>query len=202
MEDNNNDKSLQLDELSKVTNNDIEQEEETSDVQSPVAEEDENSWKAHWDLLLSFAILAVILVLEYGFKIELSKPVALVINGIAYLLAGRGVLALAFRKSKRGDVFNEFVLMSVATIGAFAIGEFEEGVAVMLFYQIGEWFQSAAVNKAKRNIKALLDIRPDAVTVLRDNNTSVVDPSKVNVGETIQVKPGEKVALDGGTHFR
>ena len=197
MADNNNNKSLQLDELTKVTDNNIEQEEQTSDVQSPEPEADENSWEAHWDLLLSLLILTIILVLEYGFKIELSKPVALVINGIAYLLAGREVLALAFRKSKRGDVFNEFVLMSVATLGAFAIGEFEEGVAVMLFYQIGEWFQSAAVNKAKRNIKALLDIRPDAVTVIRNNNPSVVDPSLVNVGEAIQVKPGEKVALDG-----
>ncbi|MBN8785582.1 MAG: cadmium-translocating P-type ATPase, partial [Terrimonas sp.] len=136
-------------------------------------------------------------VLEYGFRIELSKPVGLTINLVAYLLAGREVLALAFRKSKRGDVFNEFVLMSVATIGAFAIGEFEEGVAVMLFYQIGEWFQSAAVNRAKRNIKALLDIRPDEVTVVRNNNTQVVNPSQVSIGETIEIKPGEKVALDG-----
>ena len=72
---------------------------------------------------------------------------------------------LAFRKSIRGDIFNEFVLMSVATIGAFIIGEYEEGVAIMVFYQIGEWFQGAAVNNAKKNIKALLDTRPDEVTV-------------------------------------
>lgn len=165
--------------------------------QPSVVKPDENSWKAHWDLLLSFIILTVILVLEYGFKIELSKPVALIINSIAYLLAGRGVLALAFRKSKRGDIFNEFVLMSVATIGAFCIGEFEEGVAVMLFYQVGEWFQSAAVNRAKRSIKALLDIRPDEVTVIRNDKTEVINPSQVSIGETIVVKPGEKVALDG-----
>ena len=165
--------------------------------QPPVVKPDENSWKAHWDLLLSFIILTIILVLEYGFKIELSKPVALVINSVAYLLAGRGVLALAFRKSKRGDIFNEFVLMSVATIGAFCIGEFEEGVAVMLFYQIGEWFQNAAVNRAKRSIKALLDIRPDEVTVVRKDKTEVINPSQVSIGETIMIKPGEKVALDG-----
>jgi len=165
--------------------------------QPSVVSPDENSWKAHWDLLLSFIILTVILVLEYGFKIELSKPVALTINSLAYLLAGRGVLALAFRKSKRGDIFNEFVLMSVATIGAFCIGEFEEGVAVMLFYQVGEWFQSAAVNRAKRSIKALLDIRPDEVTVIRKDKTEVINPSQVSIGETIIVKPGEKVALDG-----
>ena len=91
MADNSNDKSLKLDELSKATDNEIEQEEEASDVQSPKPGVDENSWKAHWDLLLSFLILTIILVLEYGFKVELSKPVALIINGIAYLLAGREV---------------------------------------------------------------------------------------------------------------
>jgi Cd2+/Zn2+-exporting ATPase len=87
--------------------------------------------------------------------------------------------------------------MSVATIGAFIIGEYEEGVAVLLFYQIGEWFQNVAVDNAKRNIKALLDIRPDEVTVLRNGKTEVIDPSKIIFGESIQVKPGEKVALDG-----
>ena len=87
--------------------------------------------------------------------------------------------------------------MSVATIGAFIIGEYEEGVAVMVFYQIGEWFQDAAVNNAKRSIKALLDIRPDEVTVIRNNAPLIADPSIVELNETIQVKPGEKVALDG-----
>ena len=133
-------------------------------------EENSSGWKSHWDLLLALLILIVLLVLEYGFKIEIPKIPSLVINGIAYILAGRKVLDLAFRKSKRGDFFNEFVLMSVATIGAFIIGEYEEGVAVMVFYQIGEWFQDAAVNNAKRSIKALLDIRPDEVTVIRNNN--------------------------------
>lgn len=154
-------------------------------------------WKAHWDLLLALFILAVVLVWEYGFKIKLPNTAALIINGAAYFLAGRKVLDLAFRKSKRGDVFNEFVLMSVATIGAFIIGEYEEGVAVMVFYQIGEWFQDAAVNRAKRSIKALLDIRPDEVSVLRNGQPQVIDPSLIQVGESIQVKPGEKVALDG-----
>jgi Zn2+/Cd2+-exporting ATPase len=154
-------------------------------------------WKSHWDLLLALLILALLLVLEYAFKIEIPQIPALIVNGVAYLLAGRSVLALAFRKSKRGDIFNEFVLMSVATIGAFIIGEYEEGVAVMVFYQVGEWFQDAAVNRARRSIKALLDIRPDKVTVARDGATQVVDPSQVQIGETIQIKPGEKVALDG-----
>jgi Cd2+/Zn2+-exporting ATPase len=160
-------------------------------------DKDEPGWKTHWDLLLALFILIVLLVLEYGFKIELPKIPSLIINLVAYLLAGRKVLDLAFRKSKRGDIFNEFVLMSVATIGAFVIGEYEEGVAVMVFYQIGEWFQDAAVNNAKRSIKALLDVRPDEVTVIRNNAPLVADPSIIELGETIQIKPGEKVALDG-----
>ncbi len=160
-------------------------------------EKKKSGWKAHWDLLLALLILTVLLVLEYGFRIELPKISSLVINLIAYLLAGRKVLELAFRKSKRGDIFNEFVLMSVATIGAFVIGEYEEGVAVMVFYQIGEWFQDAAVNNAKGSIKALFDVRPDEVTVIRNNAPLVADPSIIELGETIQIKPGEKVALDG-----
>lgn len=162
-----------------------------------VGEVNESGWKSHLDLLLALLILIVLLVLEYGFKIDLPNTTSLFINGIAYLLAGRKVLELAFRKSKRGDFFNEFVLMSVATIGAFVIGEYEEGVAVMVFYQIGEWFQDAAVNNAKRSIKALLDVRPDEVTVIRNNAPLVADPSIVELEEIIQVKPGEKVALDG-----
>jgi len=162
-----------------------------------VAKANDEGWRAHLDLLLALFILVVLLVLEYGFTIEIPRWPSLIINLIAYLLAGRKVLELAFRKSKRGDIFNEFVLMSVATIGAFIIGEYEEGVAVMVFYQIGEWFQDTAVNRAKRSIKALLDIRPDQVTVLRNGRDQVVNPSEVQVGETIQIKPGEKVALDG-----
>ena len=154
-------------------------------------------WKKHWDLLLALVILVILLVLEYGFDIHLPNILSLIINLAAYFLAGRNVLNLAYRKSKRGDIFNEFVLMSVATIGAFIIGEYEEGVAVMVFYQIGEWFQDSAVNNAKRNIKALLDIRPDEVTVLKNGRSEVTDPSKVQLGESIQIKPGEKVALDG-----
>lgn len=160
-------------------------------------DEDEPGWKTHWDLLLALSLLIVLVVLEYGFKIALPTIPSLIINLIAYLLAGRKVLALAFRKSRRGDIFNEFVLMSVATIGAFVIGEYEEGVAVMVFYQIGEWFQDAAVNNAKRSIKALLDVRPDEVTVIRNNEPIVADPSIIALGEIIQIKPGEKVALDG-----
>lgn len=158
---------------------------------------EEPGWKSHWDLLSALAILMVMLVLQYGFDITFPNPVNLAIYSAAYLLAGWNVLKLAFRKASRGDIFNEFVLMSVATLGAFYIGEYSEGVAVMVFYSIGEWFQDSAVKKAKSSIKALLDIRPDEVTVLRNGTTKVVNPSEVRPGETIQIKPGEKVALDG-----
>lgn len=158
---------------------------------------DKPGWITHWDLLLSLVILALLLTVEYGFGYVLPNPFELIVNAIAYLLAGRNVLYLAFRKASRGDFFNEFVLMSVATLGAFYIGEYTEGVAVMIFYSIGEWFQDSAVKRAKTSIKALLDIRPDEVTVLRNGSLQVTKPSEVQLGETISVKPGEKVALDG-----
>jgi Cd2+/Zn2+-exporting ATPase len=104
---------------------------------------------------------------------------------------------MAWRKAKHFDFFNEFFLMSVATLGAFSIGSYSEGVAVMVFYSIGEWFQDSAVNRAKKSIKALLDIRPDKVTVIRNGKTSVTDPKEIKVDEIIQIKAGEKVALDG-----
>ena len=159
-------------------------------------------WKTHLSLLVSVLMLLVMLVLEFGFQYKPSFPIDLLVYGIAYLLAGYGVLDLAFRKAKRLDFFNEFFLMSVATIGAFAIGSYSEGVAVMIFYSIGEWFQDAAVNRAKRSIKALLDIRPDQVTVLRNSNMELVHPAKVLIDEIIRVKSGEKVALDGLLHSK
>ncbi len=158
---------------------------------------DKPAWQEHWDLLLSLAILTVVLVMEYAFDIKLQNPLNFIINAIAYLLAGWSVLHLAFRKAIRGDIFNEFVLMSVATLGAFYIGEYTEGVAVMVFYSIGEWFQDSAVRRAKASIKALLDIRPDEVTVIRNGMAQVINPSQVQLGENITIKPGEKVALDG-----
>ena len=116
---------------------------------------------------------------------------------VAYLPVGLPVVIDALKAILRKDVFSEFFLMSIATIGAFAIGEYPEGVAVMLFYAVGELFQSAAVKRAKGNIKALLDVRPDSATVLRNGSLSNVKPESVVIGETIQVKAGEKVPLDG-----
>lgn len=160
-------------------------------------EEDSAGWKSHWDLLLSLLILVIMMVLNFGFDYILPKGVDFTIHFVAYLLAGWGVLDLAYRKLKRGDIFNEFFLMSIATIGAFLIGSYSEGVAVMVFYCIGEWFQDAAVSNAKKSIKALLDVRPDKVSVIRNGKPQEVSPSEVLIGESIQVKPGEKVALDG-----
>jgi Cd2+/Zn2+-exporting ATPase len=154
-------------------------------------------WQSHWPLLTSLAIVLVMLTLEYGFNTTFNNYIQLAIFIPAYLLAGYNVLELAFRKALRLDFFNEFFLMSVATLGAFAIGSYSEGVAVMVFYSIGEWFQDAAVNRAKRSIKALLDIRPESVDVIREGKVSTIAPAEVQIGEIIQVKPGEKVALDG-----
>lgn len=168
----------------------------TSD-NAKILENESSGWKNHWQLLLAIAILFAMLTLEFGFEYVPAFPVNLIIFSIAYLLAGYNVLYLAWRKALRFDFFNEFFLMSVATLGAFAIGEYSEGVAVMAFYSIGEWFQDAAVNRAKRSIKALLDIRPDEVAVVRNGTTVVINPKEVQIGEVIRVKPGEKVALDG-----
>lgn len=153
-------------------------------------------WIGHWPLLTALLVVIVMMVLEYGFQVRFNQVVQLIIFLPAYLLAGYNVLLLAFRKALRLDFFNEFFLMSVATTGAFAIGSYSEGVAVMVFYSIGEWFQDTAVSNAKRSIKALLDIRPDQVTVIREGQVLTLKPQEVAVGERIQVKPGEKVALD------
>jgi len=153
--------------------------------------------KEHLPLLAAIAILFTMLGLEYGADYIPEFPINFIIYAVAYLLAGYNVLYMAWRKAKRFDFFNEFFLMSVATIGAFAIGSYSEGVAVMAFYSIGEWFQDSAVNKAKRSIKALLDVRPEEVTVVRGNSRQVVHPKEVRVNEIIEVKSGEKVALDG-----
>lgn len=117
--------------------------------------------------------------------------------GVAYLPVGIPVLFKGIRFAFRGDLFTEFFLMSIATLGAFYLGEYPEGVAVMLFYSVGELFQDAAVNRSKRSIKALLDVRPESALVLRQGNYQQVNPSTVKIEETIQVKVGERVPLDG-----
>ena len=121
-------------------------------------------------------------------------------NGIfivSYIIVGFEILRKAVRNIFRGKVFDENFLMSIATLGAFAIGEFPEAVAVMLFYQVGELFQDYAVDKSRKSIASLMDIRPDYANIIRDGKEEKVDPSEVNIGDTIIIKPGEKVPLDG-----
>lgn len=116
---------------------------------------------------------------------------------IAYFPVGIPVLKEAYESIVKGDVFSEFFLMGIATIGAFAIGEYPEGVAVMLFYSVGEVFQAMAVTKAKTNIRSLLDQRPDEVTVLENGTPKVIKAEKANIGDIIQLRSGEKLGLDG-----
>lgn len=115
----------------------------------------------------------------------------------AYLPVGLPVLKEAIESISKGEIFSEFLLMSIATIGAFAIGEYPEAVAVMLFYAVGEVFQTLAVKRAKSNIKALLDQRPDEVTILENNQPKTIKAENVTIGSIIQLKSGEKLGLDG-----
>lgn len=115
---------------------------------------------------------------------------------VSYILVASSVFKEAFVMARKLDFFNEFSLMAIATIGAFAIGEFPEAVAVMLFYTIGEMFQESAVNKARNNIKALVDVRPKEATVFRNGSWQSIAPADVSIGEKLQVKVGEKIPLD------
>lgn len=123
--------------------------------------------------------------------------VELILYLISYLLVGGEVLLKSARNISKGQVFDENFLMSIATIGAFAIGEYPEGVAVMLFYQIGEFFQDVAVNRSRKSITALMDIRPDFANLKIGDETKRVSPEEVSVGSLVVVKPGERVPLDG-----
>ena len=116
---------------------------------------------------------------------------------VSYCIVGLDIVWKAVKNITRGKVFDENFLMTIATIGAFAIGEFPEAVAVMLFYQIGELFQSYAVEKSRKSIASLMNIRPDFANVKRDKQITKVNPEEVKIGETIVVKPGEKIPLDG-----
>lgn len=138
-------------------------------------------------ILLLFSILVDINV----------KYINSIIFIIAYLIIGYDILLKAFKNIKRGKVFDENFLMSVATIGALCIGNIPEAVSVMLFYQVGELFQSYAVNKSRKSVASLMDIRPDYANVIRNDKHIKVDPNEVNIEEIILIKPGEKIPLDG-----
>lgn len=133
-----------------------------------------------------------------GMIVNLDKMYEFIIFGVAYIIAGGKVLLRAFKNILRGQVFDENFLMAIATIGAFAIGEFPEGVAVMLFYEVGEMFQDYAVNKSRKSISDLMNIRPDFANLIDLNEEEKrVSPESVNVGSIIVVRAGEKVPLDG-----
>ena len=156
-----------------------------------------NNFKAYIPAIISFVMLIIGIALDYVDTSFFRDWLRIIWYGIAYLPVGFPVVKAGWESIKKGDVFTEFFLMSIATIGAFAIGQYPEGVAVMLFYAVGELFQNAAVNKAKRNIKALLDVRPNEALVYRNNDYVSVNPETVTIGEKVQVRVGEKIPLDG-----
>ena len=153
-------------------------------------------------MFLPSVISLVLLLIAIGLDNYFPQPwftgwVRIVWYVAAYAPVGFPVIKEAFVAIGKGEVFSEFLLMSIATIGAFAIGEYPEGVAVMLFYAVGEVFQTLAVKRAKANIKSLLDQRPDEVTIIQNNEAKTVKAEGVNIGDIIQLKSGEKLGLDG-----
>lgn len=161
-------------------------------------ENSRGAWRMYLPVIISLVMLLSGIAADYYFKpVFFAGWVRIIWYAIAYVPVGFPVARQGFRLLLRGDVFTEFVLMTIATIGAFAIGEYPEGVAVMVFYTIGELFQDAAVTRAKRSIKALLDIRPAAAFVQQNGSFVEVAPSEVTIGEILQIKAGDKVPLDG-----
>ena len=142
-------------------------------------------------ILIAALLLGVIAFLPIGEKIKA------VLYLLPYLIVGWDVLWKAVRNIVHGQVFDENFLMSLATVGAFALGDYIEAAAVMLFYQIGELFQSIAVGKSRKSIASLMDIRPDSATLLRDGEELKVSPDEVQKGEIVLVRAGEKIPLDG-----
>ncbi len=143
-------------------------------------------------IIIAFILFLLALVINFN-----NEWINNVIYIIAYIIVGFEIVKKAVRNITRGKVFDENFLMTIATLGAFGIGEFPEAVAVMLFYQVGELFQSYAVDKSRKSISNLMDIRPDFANVERNGKVEKVDPDDVKIGEIIVVKPGEKIPLDG-----
>ena len=135
----------------------------------------------------------ILLIIAFLIKSKLS----IIFFLLSYIIVGYKIIYKAFRNIIRGKVFDENFLMAVATVGAIILGEYTEGVAVMLFYQIGELFQSYAVGKSRRNISELMDIRPDYANIEKNGKIEKVDPDEVKIGDIIIIKPGEKIPLDG-----
>ena len=146
--------------------------------------------------LIRIIISFILLVLAFILKLD-NVIINAILFIISYLIVGYDIILKALRNITRGKVFDENFLMTIATIGAFFIGEFPEAVAVMLFYQVGELFQSYAVDKSRKSVSELMDIRPDYANLYQNKKTERVDPNKIKVGDIILIKPGEKIPLDG-----
>lgn len=147
-------------------------------------------------ILLGAALFAAAVVIDSRWS-GVYADAGLIAFLAAFLVCGGDVIKKAAMNITKGQVFDENFLMTVATVGAFLVGEYPEGVAVMLFYQVGEWFQSYAVNKSRKSIRELMNIRPDYANVMRGGELLTVDPGEVKTGELIVVKPGERIPLDG-----
>ena len=141
-------------------------------------------------------ITSILFIVLKFFDIE-NKYIMLALYVIPYTIIGHDIIKKAFKGILNRQVFDENFLMAVSTVGAIVLGEYEEGVAVMLFYQIGEWFQSYAVGKSRKNIATLMDIRPDKAYIEKNNELIGISPDDVNIGDTIVVKVGDKIPLDG-----
>lgn len=153
-------------------------------------EQSKNKWE-FIRLVIGIILFATQLVFQF------SHPIGFYVYLISYILIGGEILLYAGRNILRGQVFDENFLMSLATIGAFIIGEYPEAIAVMLFYQIGEFMQDLAVNRSRKSITELMNIRADYANIKKDNKVVKVSPEQVEVGDIIVVKPGEKIPLDG-----
>jgi len=153
--------------------------------------------KKYKEVAIATLLLIAALAVEYGFAFTGQFYVYLSLYLLSYLAVGGPVWLKAFQSIKKGTLFSEFFLMGIATVGAFAIGEYAEGVAVMLFYMVGEYAQHGAVDRASHSIKKLISQQPDTANVERNGKIAEVHPSEVEPGEIILVKPGEKVPLDG-----
>jgi len=146
--------------------------------------------------LYKIIISGILFLIAFLLRID-NKVVNNILFIISYIIVGKEILEKAFKNITRGKVFDENFLMTVATLGAFLIGEYPEAVAVMLFYQIGELFQIYAVDKSRKSVAALMDIRPDYANLLDDGKEIKANPEKVNIGDVIIIKPGEKIPIDG-----
>lgn len=159
---------------------------------------EENLWKMFLPSIIALLLLLTALYFDHLLKPDwFTDRIRIGWYVVAYLPVGLPVLKEAYASILQGSLFSEFFLMGIATVGAFGIGEYPEGVAVMLFYAVGEVFQTLAVSRAQADIKNLLNQRPDEVTVLRNNKPETIKAETVNIGEIIQLKSGEKLGLDG-----